>query len=185
MKTKLAAVGVAVLGLLPLSALVIAAPARQAVKDRPILSSIKELMDSIIDPSADVVWGAGGTVVDKEGFHELSPKTDEDWLNVRRAAVRLIEGGNLLMMPGRLAAPRGTKSDTPGVELEPAEITALIRKNQRTFTAFGKALQDIGAEVLRASDAKNDASLLDVGARMDGVCESCHQTFWYPNEKIP
>src|SRR5580765_932981 len=165
MRTQLAiALGVAVLAFVPLSALVVAAPARPAAnKDRPVLSSVKELMDSIIDPSADVVWGAGGTVVDKDGFHELSPKTDEDWLNVRRAAVRLIEGGNLLMMPGRLAAPRGTKSDTPGVELEPAEITALIRKNRTTFTAFGKALQDIGSEVLRASDAKNDATLLDVG----------------------
>src|SRR5262249_8301170 len=101
MRTQLAAaLGLAVLGLLPLSGLVIGGPARSAAKDRPVLSSVKELMDSIVDPSADVIWGAGGTVVDKEGFHELSPKTDEDWLNVRRAAVRIIEGGNLLMMPG-------------------------------------------------------------------------------------
>src|SRR5215471_14576082 len=156
-----------------------------AAGERPIYSSIKELMDAIVDPSADVLWGAAGTVVAKEGVHDLAPTTPEGWLDVRRAAVRIIEGGNLLMMPGRLAAPPGTKSDTPGVELEPAEITALIRKNRRTFTDFAKALQGIGSEVLRASDAKNDAALLDVGARMDGVCEGCHQTFWYPNEKIP
>src|ERR1700682_21527 len=70
-------------------------------KHRQTYSSIKELMESIIDPSADVLWGAGGTVVDKDGFHELSPKTEEQWLDVRRAAVRIIEAGNLLMMPGR------------------------------------------------------------------------------------
>lgn len=76
-------------------------------------------MESIIDPSSDVLWGAAGTIQDKEGTKDLSAKTPEEWFDVRRAAVRMIEGGNLLMMPGREAAPPGSKSDAPGVELEP------------------------------------------------------------------
>jgi hypothetical protein len=124
-------------------------------------------------------------VVDKDGFHELDPKTPEQWLDVRRAAVRIIEGGNLLMMPGREGAPPGTKSETPGVELEPAEITALIKKNRKSFDGFAKALQNVGLEALQASDTKNAALLLDLGARLDAVCESCHQTFWYPSVVAP
>ena len=151
-------------------------------QDRQVYSSIKDLMESVIDPSADVLWGAAGTIVDKDGsVEELSPKTPEEWLDVRRAAVRVIEGGNLLMMPGREAAPIGTKSETPGVELEPAEITALINQNRRSFDAFAKALQVLGLEALRASEAQNAALLLDIGGRMQDICESCHQTFWYPN----
>jgi hypothetical protein len=165
------------LGFAALSWFAIAAPA----PDRQVYSSIKELMDSIIDPSADVLWAAGGTVVDKDGFRDLAPKTQEEWLDVRRAAVRIIEGGNLLMMPGREAAPAGTKSETPGVELEPAQINALMKKNRKSFDGFAKALQAIGLEAVRASDTKNAALLLDIGARLDGVCESCHQTFWYPD----
>ena len=149
----------------------------------PATTSIRDLMQAIIDPSADVLWGAVGTVVDKEnGIVELVPKTDQDWLDVRSAAVRIVEGGNLLMMPGRQAAPAGAKSETPGVELEPAEIIALIRKNRKTFDGFAKALQLLGAEAMRASESKNAVLLMDIGARMDGVCESCHQTFWYPHQ---
>jgi hypothetical protein len=182
-----AALCVGLLGLAtgPATPAAIAADSGSAAKDRPVYSSIKELMESVIDPSADVLWGAGGTVVDKEGFHELAPKTDEQWLEVRRAAVRIIEGGNLLMVPGREAAPAGTKSETPGVELEPAEISALIKKNRKGFDGFAKALQGVGLEALRASDTKNAALLLDLGARLDAVCESCHQTFWYPNVVAP
>jgi hypothetical protein len=154
-----------------------------ASRDRQVYSSVRDLMQSIIDPSADALWGAAGTVVDKEGIHELFPKTPEEWLDVRRAAVRIIEGGNLLMMPGREAAPAGTKSEAPGVELEPPQITALIKKNRRNFNAFAKALRVLGLEALRASDAKNAVLLLDIGARMENVCESCHQTFWYPPAK--
>ena len=161
----------------------LAAGSSNAPRDRQVYSSVRDLMQSIIDPSADALWGAAGTVVDKEGIHELFPKTPEEWLDVRRAAIRIIEGGNLLMMPGREAAPAGTKSEAPGVELEPPQITALIKKYRRNFNAFAKALQVLGLEALRASDAKNAVLVLDIGARMENVCESCHQTFWYPPQK--
>jgi hypothetical protein len=154
-----------------------------ATKDRQIYSSIKDLMESIIDPSADTLWGAVGTVVDTDGAHEVFPKTREEWLESRRAAIRMIEGGNLLMMPGREAAPVGTKSEAPGAELEPPQITALIKQKRKSFDAFARSLQGAGTEALRAIDAKNPASLLDVGAQIESVCEGCHQTFWYPPEK--
>jgi hypothetical protein len=172
----------AVLGFVASSSLAIAQH-KTATRDRPVYSTIKELMESIIDPSADVLWGAVGTVVDQEGIHESFPKTQEEWLDVRHAAVRIVEGANLLMMPGREAAPAGAKSEVPGVELEPAQMTALIKKNRKTFDAFAKALQVLGVEALRASDGKDVAQLLDVGGRMEDVCEGCHQTFWYPQEK--
>ena len=157
----------------------------KTTSDRQVYSSIKDLMESIIDPSADILWGAVGIVVDEEGVHESLPKTPEEWLDLRRAAVRIIEGANLLMMPGREAAPVGTKSETPGVELEPAEITVLIKKKRKSFDAFAKALRVLGLEALRATDAKNAALLMEVGGRMQDLCESCHKTFWYPNEKQP
>ena len=151
--------------------------------DAPVYSTVQDIMQSIIDPSADVLWGASGAVVDKEGIHELAPKTQEEWVEPRRAAVRIIEAGNLLMMPGREAAPAGAKSEAPGAELEPADITVLIKKKRKSFDAFARALQGVGTEALRAIDSKDADLLLEVGARMENVCEGCHQTFWYPQEK--
>jgi hypothetical protein len=166
----------------PSAPVILAAASSNAARDRPTYTTIRDIMDSIIDPSADGVWNAVETVADKEGIHELFPKTDDEWHDVRRAAVRLIEGSNLLMMPGREGAPAGSKSEAPGVELEPAQITALINKNRKGFNAFARALQVIAVEAMHASEAKNKDMLLDIGARMDGVCESCHQTFWYPGQ---
>ena len=164
------------------SSLVIAQPAGSgnAGEDRPMNSSIKEIMELIIDPSANEIWQAVKTVTDREGIHELFPKTAEEWLDMRRAAVRIMEGGNLLMMPDREAAPVGTKSKTPGVELEPAQINALIKKNRQSFNAFAGALRNLGLEALRASDDKNAALLLEIADRMQPVCAGCHHTFWYP-----
>jgi hypothetical protein len=155
-------------------------------KDRQVNTSIKDLMESIIDPSADVIWGASGTIIEQgKSTIEQVPRSDDEWLDVRRAAVRIIEGSNLLTTPGRAAAPPGTKSETPGVELEPAEISALITRNRPGFNSFAVALRTLGWEALQASEAKNSNLLLDIGGRMQEVCEGCHQTFWYPSASPP
>jgi hypothetical protein len=181
-----AAIGATVLGLIALSPLTAAQQKSAKTKanaDHQIYATIKDLMESIVDPSADVIWNAVGTIADKQGVQDMAPKTPEEWANVRHAAIRLIEGGNLLMMPGRDAAPPGVKSETPGVELEPPEITALIKKKRKSFDGFAKALQALGSEVLRASEAKNADLLIEIGGRMEEVCESCHKTFWYPYDQ--
>jgi hypothetical protein len=149
--------------------------------DRPINSSIKEIMELIIDPSANGIWQAVATVVDREGIHELFPKTQKEWLDMRRAAVQIMEGGNLLMMPDRDAAPVGTKSKTPGVELEPAQISAMIKRNRKSFDEFAETLRNLGLDALRASDDQKAVLLLEIGDRMQPVCAGCHQTFWYPH----
>ena len=178
----------AALGAITVSASSLAIAQQKAAKatgDRQVYSTIKDLMESIIDPSADALWGAAGTVIDTQGTQDMSPKTPQEWLGVRRAAVRIVEGANLLMMSGRDAAPAGTKSEAPGVELEPAEITALIGKNRKKFDELAEALRLAGWEAIRAADGKNAGLLMDVGGKMQDVCERCHKAFWYPNEKLP
>ena len=182
---SLASFGLAILMLAASPSLAVAQKKATAPKDRQGQSTVKDIMDAIVDPSADVIWGAVGTVVDETGTHESSPKSDEDWANMRRAAVRIIEGGNLLAVPGRDVALPGTKSETPGVELEPAEIATIIRNKRKIFDAFARALRGLGFEVLAASEKKDAASLIEIGGRMQDVCESCHQTFWYPNAPQP
>jgi hypothetical protein len=157
------------------------AGAGNPASSRQVILTIKDLMESIIDPSSDTLWGAVGTVVDNEGIHEMFPKTDEEWQEPRRAAVRIVEGSNLLIMPDREAAPSGTASEAPGVELEPPQITVLMKEKRKTFDAFARALQGVGVEALGAIDAKDTSLLLEIGARMENVCEGCHQTFWYPH----
>jgi hypothetical protein len=46
--------------------------------------------------------------------------------------------------------------------------------------ALGDDVEDISRpdlEVLRASEAKNRGLLIEIGGRMDEVCESCHKVF--------
>jgi hypothetical protein len=147
---------------------------------RPV-ASIREIMNSVIDPSADVVWNSVATVVDRAGMTDRVPIADEDWAEVRRHALIVSEAANLLMMPDRPVAPPGAPSLEPGIELAPAEIQSLIDKNRDGWNFFVQQLQDSLKPALAAIDAKDTQALVDAGEQIDTACENCHQVFWFPN----
>jgi hypothetical protein len=143
-------------------------------------ATIKDIMDSMVDPSADTLWESVATIVSAAGTEERRPKTDEDWTNVRRAAIRLVEGTNLLVMDGRHVARPGEKSENPGIELEPSQMEDLINKDRESFVKLAHGLHDAGSTALSAIDAKNAEGLLDAGEAIDTACENCHLKYWYP-----
>jgi hypothetical protein len=162
-------------------------PAAPAAEQPPYTTTatVKDIMLHIIDPAGDMVWDSVSTVIDKGGIHETAPKSDEEWFKVRSGLIMMIEGSNLLMVPGRKVARPGEKSETPGVELEPSEMDELIAKDRKAWYERAKALHDIATSVLPIVDAKDAQKLFDVGEDIDKACENCHRQYWYPNEKIP
>ena len=147
---------------------------------RPV-ASIREIMNSVIDPSVDVVWNSVKSVVDDSGLTDQAPVSDEDWAEVRRHALIVSEAANLLLMHDRAVAPPGAPSLAPGVELTPEEIRSLIDKNPEGWNFYVQQLQDSLKPALAAIDKKDAQALFDAGEQIDTTCENCHMTFWYPN----
>jgi hypothetical protein len=162
-----------------------AEPAAPAQPPYTTTATIKDIMLHIVDPAGDMVWDSVSTIIDKGGIRETVPKTDEEWNKVRNGVITLIEASNLLMVPGRVMARPGEKSEAPGVELEPAEMEELVKKDLAGWHQRAKALHDISVEVLKVVDAKDAQKLFDIGEDIDKACENCHRQYWYPNEKIP
>jgi hypothetical protein len=152
-----------------------------------LTASIAELMDSVIDPSADALWDSVGTTVDAKGTTQHQPRTEMEWHEARRHAIALIEGTNLLVMDGRKLVAPGTAILDQNVQgvLSPEEGQKKLDAQHAVFVQFAYALHDVGEQMLKAIDARNPEGMMAAGATMDEVCESCHLTFWYPNQVIP
>lgn len=162
----------------------------QSVQDAPAQASpfiatatIKELMDSTVDPSADALWESVATVSSLAGEEEKKPRTPEEWLAVRRHAITLIEATNLLVMEGRHAAPAGTQPAEG--ELSPQQIDQRIASDRAAFVQFAHGLHATATKALEAIDRKDSEALLQAGGDIDSACEACHVTYWYPNQKLP
>src|SRR6185436_2971034 len=125
------------------------APQEQAKTEPPqpqpeyrTTATIKDIMDSMVDPGADFIWESVQTVVSAKGVDNRAPRTDEEWKEVRRHAIMLIEATNLLQMPGRHVAKPGEKAEDPKVELGPEQIEDLIAKDRASWIKHAGALHD-------------------------------------------
>ena len=146
-------------------------------------STIQDIMDSVVDPSADAVWESVATTVSAAGIDERRPRTDEEWANVRHHTIALLEATNLLLMEGRHVAKPGEKAENQDVELNPEEIEALITKDRASFIKLAHGLYDAALPALKATQDKNADALLDAGEGIDMACENCHLKYWYPESK--
>lgn len=146
-------------------------------------ATIKDIMDAVVDPSADAIWESVATVVDLDGTHEYRPETDDEWAEVRRHAIRVLEGSNMLLVPGRRVAEPGATSEFPEIELPPEEIQKLIDEDRNTLVEFAHDLHDEASVILAAIDARDADALLASGEALDRACEQCHLHYWYPNDE--
>ena len=115
-------------------------------------NSVKELMASLVDPTADGVWESVGTIYTKEGTFEKVPVTDEEWNDVRASAVTLVEVGNLLMMPSR----------SGGSEEWVKLAQEMIVHSKRA---------------IKAAEAHDRDGVFNTGADIYEACVNCHKRF--------
>jgi len=149
----------------------------------PTTATIKDIMESMVDPSADFLFESIVTVADEKGITEKAPETDEEWHEVRDRAITLVEAPNLIVMEGRMVARPGAKAEEPRVELEPGQIQKLINADRPRFIDRAKALQDAATVALSAIDHKDKKALFEALTEIDKACENCHLEYWYPNDK--
>jgi hypothetical protein len=155
-------------------------PAPTPAADFRTTATIKDIMDSVVDPSADFIWDSVSTIVTRKGTEERRPRTDMEWKEVRRRAIALVEATNLLIMDGRKVAKPGEKSENPEVELGPDDIQGLIDADHASLIKFAHGLHDAGMKALAAIDKKDADALSDSGEAIDEACEQCHLEYWYP-----
>ncbi len=152
----------------------------------PVLS-VKELMEHIIDPTADFVFDAVGVDVSAKGSVETKPVTDDDWLRVERGALQLAESTNLLKMR-RPMVPVGNEvlppvAGKPAPELPPAEIQAKIDKDRSLWNKYADGLRDAALESFKIAKARDVEGLFNAGSAIDLACENCHLEYWYPGDR--
>jgi len=146
-------------------------------------ATIKDIMDSMVEPSGDYVFESVQEISDEHGITEKAPKTNAEWEGVRRHLFVLVEAPNLLTMQGRKAARPEDRSRNPLVENEPEEVQKLLDADRPSLIRRARRLQDAAVLALKAVDAKDKDALFHAIDGIDKACENCHLHYWYPNDQ--
>jgi hypothetical protein len=156
----------------------------QATRPLQPIATIQELMQAEVDASADAIWDAVETTTTTSGEENKQPQTADEWQEVRRNAIVLIEAANLLTVDNRKLSAAPFAAEAAGA-LDSAEIERRIGANRVVFDQYAATLRQTAQTMLSAIDARDPKALVNAGGVLDEVCESCHMTFWYPNQVIP
>jgi cytochrome c553 len=117
----------------------------------PVLG-LKQMMEWVIDPAADVIWDSVKSITTEAGTKDIAPQNAEQWDAVRNAAATLMEASNLLMVPGRA-------------------------RDERGWAAFARGLRTSAGGALKAAEAKNTEALFAAGGDIYVVCRGCHTEY--------
>jgi hypothetical protein len=145
--------------------------------------TIKTIMDSMVDPSGDYLFESVVDIADEHGITHKAPSTPQQWATVQQHLQILLTGESLIIAPGRRVGNPGDRSKDPKVELEPAQVQALIDSQHDEFVVRAGRLRDAATRGLAAVDARDPKALLVAITAIDKACESCHLHFFYPNDK--
>jgi hypothetical protein len=168
-----------------------AAPANRSTTQRPSgvtpayrpVATVQDLMAGMIDPASKVVFKAVSSEIGPNGTVETAPKNEEEWTVVRRNALMMVEGANLLMMPGRhMAPPQFAKLHNDG-ELSPAEIEIRVAKDRGTWNRLAGEFRQAALVALKAAESKKTQDFSAANEAVDTACETCHLRYWYPDQE--
>lgn len=90
-------------------------------------------------------------MTDETGTKSLRPTTEEGWLAAENGAVQVAEGGNLMLLPGRV--------------------------RDEEWIRLSKKLTQDGLAAKAAVEAKDSARMYVVGAEMFQTCKACHAKY--------
>lgn len=145
--------------------------------------TIKDIMDSRVDPAGDFLFESVVTTADAKGIHHKQPRTPKQWAEVRRQLQVLIDAPDLLTAPGRKAAHPEDRSRNPQVENQPEQIQRLMDSQHADFVVRAGRLRDAAKVAMKAAEARDAKALFTAISGIDKACESCHLHYWYPNDK--
>jgi len=176
------------LAALAVAGAVLAAPpkAKAPVKAVPHDTSkltIKDIMDSRVDPAGDFLFESVVEISDAKGVHHKAPHTAKQWAAVRHQLQVLIDAPDLLDVPGRKAAQPEERSRNPAVENQPEQVERLINAQHADFVVRAGRLRDAAKIAMKAAEAKDSKALFVAISGIDKACESCHLHYWYPNDQ--
>jgi hypothetical protein len=121
----------------------------------PPVATIKQIMNAIVLPNANVIYNAVGTTIDGTKVEETVPKNDKEWAAVGDSAAAIVESGNMLLLGDRFIDKREWLSYT------------------QRFIAAGKA-------ALAAANEKKPEGILAAGGDLNETCDACHEKYQRP-----
>lgn len=173
-------------GLLPALALVAACSSEKKEEPAAPALTFHEIMKDQVDKNADELWDISNAAIGDAAGIDPAKMTDERW-NALAAKAEAVQHAALEIatMDPIVAAKPGVKISDEGIPggHTAAMVQERFDKDPQKLRDLANALAEHMGELHTAAVAHDAAKAGPLIDQLDGVCESCHLEFWYPDQK--
>ncbi len=158
-------------------------PAEQPKAEQPTLNTV---MKEEIDLRADKVWEIGNEAIDDQAGLDPAKMTDAKWNELAQHATSLQQGAiHLATLNPIIVVRDGQKIADEGVPYgdSAADVQAGIDRNPQGLRDMANVLASHMADLTRAAHAHDGVKAGALISQIDGICEDCHLSYWYPSQK--
>lgn len=143
---------------------------------------LRSAMKDAVNPAIFGIWDITNNAMSDDGGIDPKLMDDAKWQTVEARALDLAKVSRVMAHAATIhaAAPDDQAVDEGAVSM--ATIQGYIDANPEAFRAFALAQAEHADKLANAAQAKDAAAAGELVTGLDGVCESCHSRFWYPEQ---
>lgn len=157
-----------------------------AAADVATTVNVRTAMVEGVNPAALAIWDVGNNAIDDDGAPD-GTKLDDDKLAALREAAQTLSVYSLEL--AQADAIRASGPDLVGGKLPEAvasreQIQAAIDADPAGFRALAVSMGEQGDAIAAAVDGGGDKqALAELLVGFDGACQSCHERYWYVQDR--
>lgn len=141
---------------------------------------VRSAMQQGVNPAMLAIWDVGNNALNDEGGIDPALMDDAKWASVAEAADRLAEvGKGMAAAESFIAAAPGNREVADG-EIAMAAVQQHIDADPAGLKQMAAAFAEHSERLAAAARAKDAGTAGGLISEMDGVCETCHARYWYP-----
>ncbi|KRA82604.1 cytochrome c [Altererythrobacter sp. Root672] len=175
------------LWLLPALALVAGCSSQEEEKPaQPVQLTFHEVMKDQVDKNADELWDVSNAAIADMAGIDPAKMTDASWEQLAEKAEAVQHAAlEIATMDPVVVAKPGVKIGDEGLigGHTAAQVQAKINEDPEKLRDLAHTLARHMGDIATGARKHDAAAVGPLVDQLDGVCESCHLEFWYPDQK--
>lgn len=143
---------------------------------------VRAEMQERLNPAMLSIWAVTNNAMNDAGGIDPSQMDAAKWQQVAAGADRLAASGRAMAEASAYVAAAPGNTAVGEGEVTMAAVQRHIDSDPRLFGQMAAAFAAHSEKLATAARSQDATATGDLVAQMDGVCESCHARFWYPEQ---
>jgi len=153
--------------------------------EEPAAPTLHQVMKEQIDANADALWDVTNAAIDDDAMLDPARLDDARWAQIVDLSGKVEAGARTVaaLDPIVVAAP-GVKISDSDIEdgHTAAQVQGFVDADPATLRNLATTLGDHMQALTVAARARDTDTVARLVNELDGVCESCHLAYWYPEQ---